>query len=438
MRLFLGILLRLLIVVPPVIFTSMIAWNASERIQPDENMHIDAFTFFESHWTRPEVNSDEVYYSPMGISRVYSGEIVYLLYGRIGSLIHRHYPDLDPYTLYRFVNVSLLLITLSILAFVRCELFPPWLLALFLVCIPQVPYIYSYANSDAFGVSISIFLFLFAVHLLQRQPRQWRWWRIVFLFLLFLTTLLTKPDFLMAILLPCAIIIFHLIRTRTSPLFVFLRLIIPFVLVYIVAAWWNPQLSPRRASWQAQLDEMKQEHGIPGRRPEGWHDANYYMASQGATYHQMIARQDYFWLSRTGQSFYSRFGAWRVQHPAWIFDTAAWIGITGLILTLAAQLVFRNQMPWELMLCLLLSPPLIAFSLFCSIYQSLHLDYQPQGRYLFGALIPIFLLFAGTWKIENKWWRGVHAILFILLLAMSYYSLLVLGATNPELTEAVY
>ncbi|HEY1686871.1 MAG TPA: hypothetical protein VGG19_19070 [Tepidisphaeraceae bacterium] len=438
MRLLLGIFLRLVIIIPAVILAGIIVHVASERVQPDENMHLDAFAFFQTHWTRPEPDSDEVYYSPMGWSRVYTGEMVYLLYGKIGAAVLHFWPDTNLTQLYRFMNVALLLVTLTALTFVRCAWFPPWLLALFLVCIPQVPYIYAYANSDAFGISASVLLFLITAKMIEIEPRKWGVSRLICFSILLLCTLLSKIDFLAAIILPLALLIFHLARTQTSLPFVFTRLIVPLLAIYIFAAWWNPQLSPWHAKWDQQMTEMKEDHAIAGRRPTGPHDRNYYMASEGVDYGQMMHLYDSMWLKRTGQSFYSRFGGWRVQHPAWIFVVAGWIGVAGLLITLAAQLVFRQNMPWETMICLLLSPGLIALSVFGSMYQSLHIDYQPQGRYLFGALVPIFFLFAGTWKIENRWWRTVHATLFGALFALSIYSLWVFGAIEPRLRDMAY
>ncbi|HWB54471.1 MAG TPA: hypothetical protein VG722_09770, partial [Tepidisphaeraceae bacterium] len=94
-------------------------------------------------------------------------------------------------------------------------------------------------------------------------------------------------------------------------------------------------------------------------------------------------------------------------------------------------------LPWETMLCMLLAPPLIALNIYGSMYESLHVDFQPQGRYLFPSLIPIFFLFAGTWKIENKWFRWAHAMLFGVLLVVSYYSLLYYGALNETLRDTM-
>src|SRR4051812_18098663 len=70
---------RLLLVLVAVLLAVMIAHTSKMEAHADEDMHFDAFQWFESHWTPPELGSQEVRYSSMGWSRVFTGEIVYLV-----------------------------------------------------------------------------------------------------------------------------------------------------------------------------------------------------------------------------------------------------------------------------------------------------------------------------------------------------------------------
>ncbi|MCJ7703011.1 MAG: hypothetical protein MUO62_15625, partial [Anaerolineales bacterium] len=63
-----------------------IIFQTSVCIHPDSRYHLHGFAFYEENWWPPEINSDELVYSPYGFSRVYSGEIVYLIYGKIIGL----------------------------------------------------------------------------------------------------------------------------------------------------------------------------------------------------------------------------------------------------------------------------------------------------------------------------------------------------------------
>lgn len=436
------IVLRVLLVATPVVLASLIALNTRSNAHPDEFMHLDAFEYFGAHWLRPALGSDQVQYSINGISRVYNGEIVYLLYGKLGYLPRRIWPKVEPYYIYRSCNVALLLVTLTLLAVARCKWFAPWLLAVFLFCIPQVIYLYSYANSDAFGITASVLLFLQAARMIEQSPKQWSALRIATFMLLLLLTLLSKIAFEMDILLPLAILIFHLIRTRTSPKLILLRLLLPLLAVYVLAAWWNPQFSPHRAAWNRQMVALHEQKAIPGRRPGDPQEfggvypqtmKGLFMAANHRTYGQVLRFDHYAWFTLTGESVYGRFGYMSVILPTWIYATAFYITLALVLLTLGALWAAGNRIPWSVTLCIVAAPLLICFNLFGSIYHSFYFDWQPQGRYLFASIIPLFFLCFGTWSIQGRRWRFIHGLVLCLLIPLSCYVLIEYAVLNPAL-----
>lgn len=428
------VLLRLMLILAPVVIAGMIAWNTAPGTHPDEAIHVNAFEYFRTHWLRPAPGSSEVAYSLNGWSRVFNGEIVYFLYGKAGYFPRHIWPNLEPTYIYRFCNIALLLITLTILAWARCALFPPWLLAILLVCIPQVLYVFSYANSDAFGVAMSVLLFLQSARMMEQPPRQWSVVRIILFMLLLLLTLLSKVGFEMDILLPLGLIIFHLIRTRVSLKWIGLKMVVPVLVVYAVAAWWNPQLSPARSEWSKQMMAMRQQVAVADRRPiDTHHPWGLYMSTRHWSYAEMLRYRDHWWLWDTMQSFYARFGYMTIAPARWIYATAAYTALGLLAFTLILQLVYICRATWELMLCMFAAPALLALNLFGSLYHSLYFDWQPQGRYLFASLIPIFFLCFGSCAIEGRWWRLVHGLVVAALIALSGYVLIEYAALNPAL-----
>ncbi len=181
---------------------------------PDEVYHVDAFCYFQDHWRPPDLNSDEVIYSPYGWSRVYTGEAVYVVFGQLskaGNLVgqrnaspqasaqevaERSCRNLD-FRQFRFMNVALYVLTLAtVFAMGRRDF---WTIALGvgLVAIPQVVYVYSYANSDAWGLSLSIFLLLYALRLARKDNVSA--WRAAGLGLLTGLVLLTKKPYWLTI-----------------------------------------------------------------------------------------------------------------------------------------------------------------------------------------------------------------------------------------------
>jgi hypothetical protein len=431
----LWIVVRLALVGATVTVAGMIAYNTRPDAHPDEDVHVDAFVFFETHASMPELNSDELHYSSMGWSRVYTGEIVYLVYGQVGHLIRQKW-EIDPYFLYRFMNVALLGMTLVFLFFARCRWFRPAILGLVLICIPQVVYVYSYANSDAWALTWTLLLFVQVGRLIERPAGTWRWYRVGMMMVTAGMVLVSKMDFLLGLLLPAVLVGVHVIRSRAGVAWVVTRLAVPGVIVLVLAGLWNPNVSWHRKAWNEQVAAMREERAQDGRRPSDPWLNNYYMASKGVTYREMLHNTVY--LERILQSFYSRFGGWTVTHPQWVFEWAATIGMVGLVLTLAGQLVYRRRAGWQLMTALLAAPVVISINWYGAMWYSLYIDLQPQGRYLFPSLVAVYFLFAGTIGIEAKWYRLVHLMLFVPLLWMSFDTLLYCGAWEPKLQEQAY
>ncbi|HEY1685396.1 MAG TPA: DUF2142 domain-containing protein [Tepidisphaeraceae bacterium] len=436
-------LLRTLIVIAPVVLAFLIARNTRDNSHCDEYVHINAFEYFQTHWQRPPIGSDQVLYSVNGISRVYNGEIVYLIFGKAGALLRHFFPHSDPYYIYRACNISLLGITLVVLVSMRCSWFSPWLLALFVVCIPQVIYTYAYANSDAFGVSASVLLFAHVACILDSPPRQWGIIRIAVLALLILLTLLSKVAFELGIVLPSILLVAYFVKTRTSPRWILLRIVLPLLVVYALASWWNPAISPWHARWQKQMMALREQKAIVGRRPSdpqptfgGDYPTNFnghYLAANHGTYSQIFTADHHAWLPYNAESFYGRFAYMLVVLPHWLYFSAASIAIALIILTILLMALNRRRIPWPIWLCLSTAPLLIAGNLFGSLYHSFHYDWQPQGRYLFASLVPLFFLCFGTWSTERKWWRAVRCLAILLLMPLCGYVLLQYVALNPFL-----
>jgi hypothetical protein len=143
-------------------------------------------------------------------------------------------------------------------------------------------------------------------------------------------------------------------------------------------------------------------------------------------------------MRRSLQSFYGQFGGWTVAHRADVYTGAWQLGSVAFLLTIAAQFLFRRGMSAALLTGLLLAPVVIAINFYGTLYHSLHVDYQPQGRYLFPSLVAVYLLTAGTTRIESRYYRWLHLLVFVPLLVMSAYTLLYYGAWEPQLQNSTY
>ena len=116
-------------------------------VHPDEGVHVRAADYFQQHVLPPPVGAPDIgnTYSVYGVSRLHSGEIAYLLLGKCARLFHAL--ALPSYMVERYCNVAFW--GLLLLLAVACRDFR--LLMLPMLLSPQIWYIFSYVNSEAFA-----------------------------------------------------------------------------------------------------------------------------------------------------------------------------------------------------------------------------------------------------------------------------------------------
>lgn len=167
---------------------------------PDELVHILAGDYYQHHILPPPVGADEIRptYSQYGVSRLHSGEAAYFFLGKFARAFHAL--GLQSFMTQRLFNICLWAL-LFFLALARSDfrlLMVPALLS------PQIWYIFSYVNSEAFAV----FVMMLAVwqlgspdstwnRLLAGEPGRGRpvWAAVLYLGLLLALLLLLKKNF---------------------------------------------------------------------------------------------------------------------------------------------------------------------------------------------------------------------------------------------------
>jgi hypothetical protein len=131
------------------------AWLSDYDAHPDEKAHIDSIDYYTQYWDPPvvgDVRSLNTYQYPWGISRLDDLGISYMLMGKLKNLIT--YFAEESVFMCRVFN-SLLISALVLLAS-RSKAFTLFLLPL--LCLPQVWYLFSYANRDGFALFLAILL----------------------------------------------------------------------------------------------------------------------------------------------------------------------------------------------------------------------------------------------------------------------------------------
>lgn len=127
---------------------------SKENAHPDERVHVAGAEYYEYNTKPPQICDPNTLdtYSPYGASRLNSSELAYFFAGkfmRIASLV-----PLENHIKARYFNVALFAVL-----FVLAAINPIFrLLCLPLILSPQIWYLFSYFNSEAFAIFVSMLI----------------------------------------------------------------------------------------------------------------------------------------------------------------------------------------------------------------------------------------------------------------------------------------
>jgi hypothetical protein len=166
---------------------------------PDEWAHLAAGQYYEDRWLPPKICDPETRhtFSVYGASRLLSNEIVYLLAGKFSYLIGHLPIPFETHQRLRLFNVLLLAGLLGM----TLRHAPYRFLCLPLLISPQIWYIFSYFNSEAFALGVTllwtrqVFDPHSALHRLWDAPARAGFWNVLGLGVLFGLALLIKKNF---------------------------------------------------------------------------------------------------------------------------------------------------------------------------------------------------------------------------------------------------
>lgn len=455
------------------VLAAQIALTTSYNAHPDEFIHVDAFCYFESHAWIPPLDVNGLNYGPEGESRVYGSEVVYWVYGRVaavlGSLRDRPaspgaptqppgpvaglspqqffplmvLPDtldvqqsrcLSHYTVYRLFNVALFLVTLALLFGVGVRHAWAAAIGMVLLCLPQVIYLYAYANSDGWALSFALFLLVFA--LAERHPLA-SFSKAVLLGLLTGIVLLSKSSVWAALPFAYTLIGYRVVqdwrgadggrpqavwRHGAAVLVTALLVIAPMRILYPLS---------QGGHLEARLAQIREERAIPGFKPSNPFTSGRQLRSKGVGLDQIVLNLR--WMKLSAMSFYGYFGYMTFPSPSAAYLIALALAILNALLSLAV--LWRNwkALPDTLRLAFISAPVVVGMCVAASIYNSWTHDYQPQGRYLFVAVVPIALWMWGTLPWESPRIRAVRLGSAALLLALSAFVLWRIVLENPAM-----
>ncbi len=378
---------------------------------PDELGHEVCAAYFANHWLPPAVDDPAVIktLSGYGVSYLFRTEIVYFLAGKtavlLSELIHESYLGL------RLFNVFLfgLLMTVAIR---RTQ--EPLLFVLGLVATPQVWYIFSYFNGDAFPLFLAL---LIAVQVMYSNTISSRYFdsptlrdRIsggVLLGILLGLMLLSKQNYHIYLAFIALILVLRLFFESRSgsagrwPLQMKKGILIAGVALSIYLPYIVYDQYINGFQKQERIDriaEQKALYPFKGSTIKNKPSESYpglALRDKGVTFRKLFLENDE-WRQMSFKSFFGVYGFMIYYAKKYHYQTIT-ILLAAAFLFILFYTVYHSP-PWRDSLVLLLA---LFFSLLvigASVYFSWVADYEPQGRYLF-PIIPILLV--GTARLPE-------------------------------------
>ena len=376
--------------------------DTRSRVHADEFDHVAAARFYAKHWLPPAVADPRTLdsYSYAGMSYLNEWDVVYLLAGKFGALVEPLVHD--EVRALRLFNV-LLFVLLVLMALRRRDA----TLAFAIVLVsPQIWYLFSYFNSDAFP----LFLSLLAAYELaaaaaaldeSAPPRLMRYVRLgVYVGLL----ILSKKTFWMFAVFACvfmAIVELYrpghaLARSSLRRIAIVGAVAVAVALprmAYDVYVNGTPAEKVERIGATAEMladDEFK-----PSRRGSGPYSQGMGLKEKGVGFSEVATgvpgRSGWFWESLT-----SAFGVYYyflVRGPDILYALNA--ACVALLFGMIALAGLRERRPGHVAVLALAAASSIAV-VALSFHHSWVNDYQPQGRYLFAIVPMAALLLART------------------------------------------
>jgi hypothetical protein len=390
---------------------------------PDEHLHFEAARYYMSYWDPPAVGDarSKETYSYFGISYLDEPDIVYLLAGKFSEALS--FTGLSPFLLTRALNFVLFIVLFLFILKLSLEAGVPFYSILLLS--PQIWYIFSYFNGDAFGFFAGSCLMLVLSRFIRDPEKAMP--RIEIGFWLGML-LLAKRNYYILIPVLVGVAIWHSIfyskvGQRRALAKGWLKVL--FVAVLIALPKVGYQQWVNEFNLAGKRGEQMEKTAAPGFKPSQvtasfspWH-VN--MRAKGRPIEELLSVHQ--WHSISFMSMVGVYGWMDVFSPWWYY---------GLMFLLYALLFIRLCLPSRPLAMSELT--LIAIGIsgtaalgVASLLNSWTVAFQAQGRYLFPMFCFFLLLLAYKWeRLPQRFFYSV----FLSTGLLSVWNFLFVGLGN--------
>ncbi len=408
------------------ILVVVMASLSARNVNPDEYVHLYASEYYMSNWLPPAIDDPSIShtYSIYGVSRLNKPEISYFFNGKLAQLT-------TPFKLPRHLNLrifNVLLFALILLYVIRYQ--QARIVAIPLLLSPQLWYVFSYCNSDAFALTIAFFVGCQVVlpdSMLQVYLRTEKnnVFRLLFLSFLCAMLFLLKKNYYFFIififLYICGKYLFYKEWQDKAQLFKRFALII-FIGMCFAGIRVSADYAVNGMDRAVKIVEMQEKFAKPFYKPSTPLEKQHsflYSKARGESLKSIITIDR--WFEKTFRSAFGVYGYLNVSASNVYYDVVRWAS-TSFLVFLALSIIFRGGIQGNLVLLLFLSCSggLIATSLYHSWTQ----DFQPQGRYIF-PVIPMLGIVA--WHTYRFMPASISRLFLVTMFMLSVYSFVYVG-----------
>ena len=372
------------------VLAAVMALISERNVHPDEYVHIAASRYYQDNWFPPVIGDPSVAetYSVYGVSRLNTNEISYLFCGKVAGIIAPL--ELTDHVSFRIFN--LLLLGLILLYTLRVP--DARLVAVPLLITPQVWYLFSYCNSDAFAIAMSFFVGCQVVvresalnRFLFRREGLRQWGSMLVAAFFFGVLFVLKENFLVYTTFLFWVLLLNIWQERDwDDRKILLRRVIAVCVVGLslmavkVAADYHINGFDRNEKIRAMRDKIAAPLYNPNTPLEKQH-TSLYMKKRGIPLSEIIHKDR--WFEKTFRSSFGVYGYSTISAGFGYYDLVRWTGV-GFLTIFLLSLLLRSGLYVNLQVfaAVFLSTALVAVSL----YHSWTKDFQAQGRYLIPIL----------------------------------------------------
>ncbi len=406
----------------------VMAGISRENVHPDEYVHLDAVRYYKTNWLPPAVDDPSIRhtYSVYGVSRLNNREVSYFFSGKLAQLIAPF--KLPDYLSLRIFNILLF----GGVLFYILKNQQARLMAAPLLISPQLWYLFSYCNSDAFALVVAFLVScqLVLPHSMLNSYVEGKSGKSgliqpVLLGMLCTLLFLLKKNYYFFICFIIGYLVwrfyFYIGREKRKQV---LKRILIIVLIGTCLAGLTiaGDYAINGLDKSEKIARIREELADPLYKPSTPLEKKHtflYRKARGVSLTKIIVIDR--WFEKTFRSAFGMYGYFTVSAVDSYYNCVRWVG-AGFLIFLTFGVLIRGGMPGNLLL--LLGYGCSAALVGASLWHSWTADFQTQGRYL-APIVPMLCIV--VYHSRSLLQVGILKLFLSALFLLSLYSYIFVG-----------